>query len=216
MPYESKKQICDTRDNQVYKTVKICNADETSCQTWMAENLNYSVNPGEQSLCYDDDAENCDKYGRLYTWAAAVGKLEDECGVGHFCDLNDVKNENGEVQGVCPEGWHLPDITEWKTLIDNLGGESEAGTKLKTASGWVDNTGVDGNGTDDYGFSALPAGNRINEFDFVGYSTFFWSASYDEDDDEEASYLFLTADGPAAEYENNYKDYTNSVRCIKD
>ena len=110
----------------------------------------------------------------------------------------------------------MPDITEWKTLIDNVGGESEAGIKLKTASGWGDNTGVDGNGTDDYGFSALPAGNRINEFDFVGYFTFFWSASYDEDDDVEASYLFLTVDGPAAEYENNYKDYTNSVRCIKD
>ncbi len=194
----------DNRDGNIYKTVKICNEDKSSCQTWMAENLNY--NPGDVSSlseyawsgCYDEGDEteneafaNCSKYGRLYTWDVAVD--------------------------VCPEGWHLPDTTEWKTLVETLGGKKFAGAKLKAISGWVDDTGASGNGTDDYGFSAIPAGSkRNNDFDFVGSYTYFWSASYDGDYSYSAYYLFLTGDDPSAERESDYKGFANSVRCIKD
>jgi len=54
----------------------------------------------------------------------------------------------------CPSGWHLPDDAEWTTLINFVG--TAAGKKLKSISGWNSN----GNGTDDYGFSALPGGYR--------------------------------------------------------
>ena len=95
--------LTDTRDSQTYKTVKIGD------QEWMAENLNYET---ENSYCYNDSAEYCAKYGRLYTWAAAVE--------------------------ACPSGWHLPDTTEWNTLVSAVGGESIAVEMLKSASGWSD------------------------------------------------------------------------------
>ena len=59
--------LTDERDGQTYKIVKIGD------QTWMAENLNYKT---ESSFCYNDSTEYCETYGRLYTWAAAVGKTE--------------------------------------------------------------------------------------------------------------------------------------------
>jgi uncharacterized protein (TIGR02145 family) len=133
-----------TYGGQKYKTVKIGE------QTWMAENLNYEA---EGSVCYDNNPDNCAKYGRLYDWEAAIK--------------------------VCPEGWHLPSIEEWDKLlrfVDSedkvyryVGGDTSsagpyenrrAGKYLKAVSGWNSYKGYDGNGngTDKYGFSALPGG----------------------------------------------------------
>ena len=146
--------MVDPRDKQLYRVVTIGE------QTWMAENLNYKT---ENSWCGGGNGENegdCSKYGRLYTWAAAVGKSEDECGYGKTCGLS------GKVRGVCPEGWHLPDNTEWNKLFIAVGGQSIAGKKLKSQSGWKDYGGTSGNGTDAYGFSAFPAGDRYGNGDF--------------------------------------------------
>lgn len=113
--------MTDSRDGQTYKTVQI------GSRTWMAQNLNYK---SANSYCYNDNANNCTKYGRLYTWAAAVGKSEEVCDFGHSCSL-----PSGNIQGVCPSGWHLPSDTEWDTLFMMVGGLSFAGSKLKSTSG---------------------------------------------------------------------------------
>ncbi len=188
--------LTDSRDGQTYKTVTI------GTQTWMAENLNYET---ANSYCYNDSDELCDKYGRLYTWAAAVGKSEDECGMYNTCPL-----PSGNIQSVCPNGWHLPSTAEWETLFNAVGGQSTAGKVLKSQAGWYDG----GNGTDAFGFSALPAGNRDNYGDFYyeGSYAYFWSST-----EYNSYYAYHVNLGYG--YDNaalNYYDSGLSVRCLQD
>ncbi|WP_176495017.1 FISUMP domain-containing protein [Fibrobacter sp. UWT3] len=185
-------KLVDNRDGQTYKTVKI------GTQTWMAENLNYKV---DSSFCYNNEESYCSKYGRLYSWAAAVGKSEAECGYGYICSL-----PSGKIRGVCPEGWHLPDSTEWNVLFDAVG-VKKIGTKvLKSMSGW------DNNGSDAYGFSALPAGLRQStRGNFYGETaTFFWSAS------EVDGYCVDIKGIPNDHSCIIAKDWDASVRCVQD
>ncbi len=116
-------QICDTRDYHIYDVVTV------SGKTWMTQNLNYRkvvlVNGVEKvqptssldssSFCFKDDPENCKTTGRLYMWSAAIdsialasGSKKTYCGDGEDdnCKLPET------VQGVCPDGWHLPSRTE--------------------------------------------------------------------------------------------------------
>ena len=204
-------EILDERDGQVYKTIQI------GTQTWMAENLNYDPGQGgsgssayDWSWCYDDDPSNCDKYGRLYTWGAAMDSATTGCGYGRTCTATH------PVQGICPSGWHLPTKVEWQTLI---GGSSTAGKVLKSQTGWDDN----GNGTDVYGFSALPAGYRINDdgnfsYGDGGLKAFFWSATEysTEYSSNNAYYRYLTCRNGHAYLEIYSKLYARSVRCLKD
>jgi len=119
----------DSRDGKVYKTVTI------GGKNWMAENLNYN---GGNSVCYDNNDSNCDKYGRLYDCATA--------------------------KTICPTGWHLPDEKDWVNLIAKAGDcpDGDCGKNLRSKSGWND---ANANGTDALGFSALPGGGRTQAFD---------------------------------------------------
>ena len=90
----------DKRDDQVYKTVKIGN------QIWMAQNLNYAIDNGFGSWCYDNEYKHCKNYGRLYTYRTAMN--------------------------ACPTGWHLPSSSEWQELVDYAGGEKEASYALRS------------------------------------------------------------------------------------
>ena len=208
--------MIDDRDNKVYKTIKI------DSQTWMAENLNYSDSATTQSLlkrswCYYNVAANCAVTGRLYTWAAAIDsvKLYDggngvDCGYGKICSLPE------KVQGICPDGWHLPDTTEWKILFKAVGGKynsaGHAGRVLKSQTGWFGG----GNGIDSVGFSALPTGLRYNYDDFYSYgcNAYFWSTSQINDNYAYGMYLYYKFDD--AELLDGYKDHRFSVRCVKD
>jgi len=189
--------MVDPRDKQLYRVVTIGE------QTWMAENLNYKV---ENSWCGGGSGAtegDCAMYGRLYTWAAVVDKSEDECGYGHECHL-----DTGRVQGICPDGWHVPSYSEWDILYTELGGISTCGRVLRSKTGWEY---VEA-GTDSVGFSVLPAGIRAPNgyFDDKGENAYMWSAT--EYDDLQA-YIVLPGSG--------FKGYSNksnalSVRCLKD
>jgi len=171
----------------------------------MAENLDYDV-PGNTELddvCYNKDAENCKKYGRLYNWATAMGGASSA-------------NPSG-VRGVCPEGWHLPSDAEW-TALTNAIGSSTAGTKLKAKEGWnsCSASGSTYTCSDDYGFSALPGGFGFpnGTFNTVGDRGYWWSAT-----EGSASFAWSQYISNSDTYlYRNSGDRTRlfSVRCVQD
>ena len=210
--------MTDSRDGQTYRTVKI------GTQTWMAENLNYAYTGvpynhsgntlDSTSWYYDNDASYSTKYGRLYTWAAAMDSVGTWSTNGKGCGYSVIGmtcSPDYLVRGVCPEGWHLPDSTEWNTLITTVGGSSTAGKVLKSTSGWNSS----GNGTDAFGFSALPAGFRdIFEYYREGDVVRFWSST--EYDGYSAFFMDLYYDLDNAGLTHNGKYEGLSVRCLKD
>ncbi|MDR0517047.1 MAG: fibrobacter succinogenes major paralogous domain-containing protein [Fibromonadaceae bacterium] len=200
-----KSGLEDSRDGNTYDAVLI------GTQVWMAENLNFNA---DGSRCYGDntggDSEgNCAEYGRLYDWATAMGGAPSS-----------VANPSG-VQGVCPSGWHLPSNAEWDRLYRYADGTSgtdspysgpTAGKYLKATSGW--NSG--GNGTDDFGFSALPGGFRDSGGNFIhiGNDGLWWSSS--EYNSSDAYYRGMYSGGEDAYYSSNINSFLRSVRCVQD
>lgn len=107
----STKQVVIDSDGNIYQTVTI------GTQTWMSENLKVQHTPDNQSIvsyAYNDNENNVDTYGRLYTWDVAMNSSTTE-----------------EAQGVCPDGWHIPSDSEWSELISNYPA-GQAGKALKT------------------------------------------------------------------------------------
>jgi uncharacterized protein (TIGR02145 family) len=112
---------------------------------------------------------------------------------------------------VCPTGWHLPSRDEWNALVSATG-ESNVGKALKSTSGWKNN----GNGTDDYGFSALPGGSHCyaNNFCNVGSHGYWWTVT--EAGSDMAYYRIMSSDNnQVGEFSLNKGD-GNSVRCVAD
>lgn len=164
-------------DGNVYQTVEIGH------QIWLAENLkvthyrngdpiaiitNHSdwQSTNEGACCsYDNDETNVAQYGRLYNWRA----------------VNDSRK-------IAPDGWHVPSDADWKELEIHLGmgvsdvdrimwrGSNE-GSKLKNNNGWM----LDGNGTNNSGYSALPGGYRYDYngggFNDLGENANFWTST---------------------------------------
>jgi len=189
--------VTDCRDGQVYKTVVI------GTQTWMAQNLNYAM---DSSWCYNNSADSCSKYGRLYQWTAAMNIASSYLTTSASAVIK------APQQGACPAGWHVPTSGEWTTLETAVGGSDSTCIKLKSTGGWYDS----GNGTDSYGFSALPAGGRYNDGDFYlarGLALFSSATEYG------ASYAYYRRFGynfaSMYAYIGN-KTYAFSVRCVQD
>jgi uncharacterized protein (TIGR02145 family) len=162
----------------------------------MAENLRYKTDDG--CWCYDNDESNSQKYGRLYNWEAA--------------------------KRACPEGWHLPSRDEWSNLesiVDSSIGGTWRAERLKATSGWYEN----GNGTDNYGFSALPGGlysGPFGRFSRVGNLGCWWITGNNTDeacfvsmgkvDDDTSGYDWAVGQ---CVVEDDGKRYGFSVRCVR-
>jgi len=185
----------DSRDNRSYKWVKI------GSQTWMAENLRYSSNGSCNNYC--------PTYGQYYSWTVAMN-IEYEYGWNDWIG-GDVKH-----QGICPSGWHLPSYAEVITLT-NFVGPSTAGTKLKARNGWK----YDGNGTDDFGFSALPGGYLMGGGDQeIGSQGCWWTATANPSTaTTNATYAFFW--NVSSQYSDfGMQEFSKAaqypVRCVKD
>ncbi len=131
-------------DGNLYKTVKI------GKQVWMAENLNVRTEKG--SWCYANKPENCEKYGRLYTWVSVMA-FPDSC-----YDRKCESLEKHPHQGICPDGFHVPSNDEFNELYDYVGGIDTAGMKLKSKNGWEGEDSSDFKSTDEFGFNMLAGG----------------------------------------------------------
>ena len=155
--------MTDPRDGQTYKTV------EVDGRIWMAENLNFAGSDSlpivkQNSICYNDTSITCELFGRLYSREGAMNS--DTCGYNHACSLGDT------VQGACPDGWHIPSLSEAEDLLseaEDLDRDSLSYSSLASKTGWRVI------GEDSYGLSFLPTGNkRGDNFSNIGSSAFMW------------------------------------------
>jgi len=186
-------KFVDKRDGKEYGWVKIGE------QIWMAENLNYET---LDSRCYEDNLQNCEKYGRLYLW--------------------------DEAQCACPEGWRLPNNSDWEMLEEYVEWEVPC-TDCQTWNGFglVELATIDGkylllqsknewghsNGNNATGFSAIPTKGF---YDVPEYAS-WWSSSKREQKDEQ-DYYFLHYWSMGSEDffgQRDSKRAQHSIRCIK-
>jgi uncharacterized protein (TIGR02145 family) len=200
--YNPSTHFCDIRNSKAYKFVNI------GTQTWMAENLNYNA---EGSKCYNNQESNCATYGRLYDWSMAMALASTY--------NSTLYSATTKHKGVCPSGWHLPSDAEWGALTQSVnpscsltGSCANAGKLLKATSGWNSS----GNGTDNYGFAALPGGYGKSDGSFVIVGSYGNWLSATENN---AYYAY----GRSMDYRyedvssiGNNKDYLFSVRCLQD
>jgi uncharacterized protein (TIGR02145 family) len=187
---------------EAFRVVKI------GTQVWMSENLNidhfrngdsipeartaaewrWAAKQKKPAWCYyDNNPTNAKTFGKFYNWYA----------------VNDQR-------GLSPSGYHIPSVSEWMMLKNTLG--SEAGTKMKSASGWKDN----GNGTNSSGFNAQPIGTRDYQGYFDYYSSYcsFWSSS-ESSEGTAWEYGMAYWNDAVLRYDHS-KCVGMSVRCVKD
>lgn len=179
-PKVSRGTMVDPRDRRRYPTVTIGH------QAWMARNLEFRT---DSSWCYRREPGQCRRYGRLYTFGAAVK--------------------------ACPEGWHLPSRRDWLVLDSVAGGDYRGALMLMARRGWTAEVrgapaGAYG-GTDAYGFAALPGGSWSvgGNWNFAGYRARFWSA--------DSFFAFGMNIGIPRLMEIGYSpEFAFSVRCLRE
>jgi len=184
----------DSRDGTTYRKVRI------GSQTWMAENLNYDVPDDTTDVCYDNKADHCEKYGRLYSWYTAIDGIFSSSTVP------------SGIQGVCPAGWHVPSNAEWSILENHAGGANEAAVKLKPPTAWYYD-----HGTDRYGFSALPGGSCCGKnggFYDAGNVGYWWSTT--GHDGRRALHRTMFSRSDYVQTSPVDKELLMSVRCLRD
>jgi uncharacterized protein (TIGR02145 family) len=154
------------------------------------------------------------------TWMAQ--NLNYKTASGSWCYNNDESKckqygrlyDWNTAMSACPSGWHLPSSEEWDAL-EAVAGGSVAGKKLKSKTGWNKN----GNGTDEYGFSALPGGvGSDDDFSSVGESGYWWTATggYGEGNSDAENRGMFFHDGVEVDEGGSSVSSGYSVRCVMD
>jgi len=210
-------------DGNSYSTVVIGD------QIWMSENLGVTryadgtpiplveeeeewdaLDYNARAYCwyYNDSAVFAPDYGALYTWSAAMKGA-----------ANSYTIPSG-VQGVCPDGWHLPSNNEWAILVDYLGGDEVAGGKMKE-TGILHWEYPNTDATNESGFTARPGGYRSSNGGFYrqGNNGSWISSSnyaYYGIDPERAYVIRLYNDQAYCNQSVQPNEYGSSVRCLKD
>ena len=163
-PALSYGEVTDERDGRVYKYI-----EDEGYVRFMAENLNYAdsvANPNllGSSWCPYNDLDSCSKYGRLYTWAAAMN-VDPKYNHEEFTGKKG-NSMNIEYQGLCPDGWFMyADKWIWAEVV------RKKEVDYCAQEGWR----YEGC-TNDLGFTALPGGYYENgEFKDVGENFYYWS-----------------------------------------
>lgn len=200
-------EMTDPRDGQVYKTFQI------DSMVWMAQNLNlnfeeFGYNGKYASHCYDHNEKNCDVGGRFYPWILVYRpELESSSsqGFGHLAEKN-------TVQGICPDGWHIPGGDEWNVLLGLAEKSGRPFTSLKDE------------GTDNFGFSAILTGQMFIVEDtlmsrYAGTGAMFWMVT-EKSNDKGSNCYYLSIDPIDGTYmisKSNWCDNEEygSVRCVK-
>jgi uncharacterized protein (TIGR02145 family) len=192
-------ELKDERDGKVYKTITFQGRE------WMAENLNYDSPIKNGDFCLNDIEENCDIYGRYYTWSVAMDSAKTGCGMGVKCAPGDT------VQGICPDGWRLPVYNDLLVFEENYY------YNLSCASSWSSyypsEEGFRKYHCNTYGFAMPANGLRMAP----GIYSFMTTGNIilAQERDEENAYVgrFTTYQRPSSY--NIYKWQAAAVRCIK-
>jgi len=171
------------------KTTKYRNGDEIGTTTPATKNISGETSPKYQ-WAYNGNESNVATYGRLYTWYV----------------VNDSR-------GICPTGWHVPADSEWKAMVDFLGGVIEADAKLKENSSLWEGSNEANNKS---GFTARPGGWRCDcgDFDYLGEIGWWWSST------EESPYFAydcsMTSGYGPVQFNASGRKTGLELRCIKD
>ncbi len=200
IPFVCGDTLLDVRDGHHYETVQIGD------QCWMKENLNYETGT---SWCYYNSSSYCDTFGRLYNWTTIMNGAPGSNAVP------------SGVQGICPEGWHIPGDAEWCILTQTIDSTvdctatgyngTDVGDKMKDTILWNEIS----NGTNESGFSALPGGCMgIYHFDDLYLYSYTWSST--EDYPGYAWIRKLSYGLPSVGRFFFSKARGCSVRCVKD
>jgi len=187
-------------DNNIYNTVKI------GSQCWLKENLKVVKNPAGEVItryCYDNDPKICDTDGGLYDWNTAMNNSTKE-----------------GVQGICPNGWHIPKDSEWYVLenyLKDIGQHCDRRSVIMAdEAGRCLNTGTKLKAKGSSGFDAVLAGIRSDygsRFIYRGMNAYFWSST---STDFDIVYRYIDSFTSGIEVDTENKRVSFSVRCLKD
>jgi len=187
--------LLDTRDSTVYRTVTI------GAQIWMAQNLRHVVTGSSCVVNTVTGPDTCKKYGQLYSWSMAMGlPVQDDTS---YSGATLASN----YAGVCPSGWHIPSESEWATLSSTVDPNSLNLDVMRATNGWNFVRGVTtGNGSDQYGFRALPT-------DGGGLTTDWWTPT--ESDPQNAVSEYVSFNSDITDNGPGFKTTPYPVRCMK-